>query len=289
MAARDPMKALVRDVAAETDPAKRARLASERMDQLGQVIDELSSLRQDSVLELVNAGMKPAAIARTLGITRSRVTQILSSGAPQERAFFGTRAITVAIGGKLEGSRSDGAEQPVVSAEAMAAYELLADAARSVGLDVTAEVVPPPGLVDLARPDLVVLTSPRLLPIVGQVLGADPAYGFDHDDQGWYLVDKINHVAHRPPRDTTGDPVDYAYLGRLPRPDGRGTFLYLAGVHAMGTLGAATYLADNLATLWREHRQRRFSMLLTSTYDPKSRRIISVEPLEAAHRHEAQA
>ena len=41
-----------------------------------------------------------------------------------------------------------------------------------------------------------------------------------------------------------GEPVDYGYIGRLPRPDGRGTFLYLAGIHAMGTLGVTQYLED---------------------------------------------
>ena len=288
MTAPDPLNTLVRDVTDVTDAVSRARLAGERMDQLGRLVDQLSSLRQDAILEMVTGGMSQAQAARALGLTRARVSQILSSGAPQERAFLGTRSLTVAIGGKLEGGRRDGIDQPVVSAEAMAAYEVLADTARAVGLDATCEIVPPPGLVDLARPDLVVLTAPRLLPMVGQVLGADPSYGFAQDDQGWYLIDKVDGGVHRPPRDTTGEPADYAYLGRLPRPDGKGTFLYLAGVHAMGTLGAATFLADNLQMLWREHRQRRFSMLLTCTYDRMTRRIQSVDPLAPARRHEVQ-
>ena len=45
-------------------------------------------------------------------------------------------------------------------------------------------------------------------------------------------------------------------MGRLPRPDGKGTFLYLAGLHAPGTLGAASYVVNNLADLGRTRPAR---------------------------------
>jgi 8-oxo-dGTP pyrophosphatase MutT (NUDIX family) len=72
----------------------------------------------------------------------------------------------------------------VISQEAFSAYEVLADLARSVGLDATFEVVPPPGLVHLNRPNLVVLTNPRLLPFLSQILEADPHLRYLHDDDG---------------------------------------------------------------------------------------------------------
>lgn len=286
MSTPDPLDALVSAVAEAPDAVARARLAGQNMDRLGQVVTQLSSLRQASIQELVDQGMSHAAIGRELGLTRARVSQLLSAGVPPERAFLGTGPLTVAVGGKWEGGRHDGAKQPVVSAQAMAAYELLADAARALGTDSTVDVVPPPGLVDLNRINLVVLTSPRLLPLVGQVLGADPAFGFEQDAQSWYLVDKTSGNVHRPPRDSTGEPVDYAYVGRLPRPDSKGTFLYLAGVHAMGTLGAAAYLVDNLTELWRAHRTRRFSLLLAVRYDPEKLTLTNIEPLAGPHQHE---
>lgn len=43
----------------------------------------------------------------------------------------------------------------------------------------------------------------------------------------WYLVDQTAGVDYRSPRNS-GESRDYGYIGRLPRPDGRGTFLYLA-------------------------------------------------------------
>jgi hypothetical protein len=61
---------------------------------------------------------------------------------------------------------------------------------------------------------------------------------------------------------------DYGYIGRLPKPDGSGTFLYLAGIHAQGTLGAAKYVADDLLTLYRQMKTRRFSAVVSCAYDP---------------------
>ena len=84
-----------------------------------------------------------------------------------------------------------------------------------------------------------------------------------------------------------GTPGDYAYLGRLPRPDGAGTFLYLAGIHAPGILGAAHYIADNIAELHRELKTRRFSVLISCQFDPADRRkILSTGRLTPLYRHD---
>jgi hypothetical protein len=115
---------------------------------------------------------------------------------------------------------------------------LLSELARSVGLDSKYEVVPPPGLVDLNWPNLIVLTNPRPLPFLSQVMGTDPHLGYAEDDQGWCIVDKTAGTEYRSPMDQ-GRAADFAYTGMLPRPDGKGTFLYLAGTHAPGTLAAA--------------------------------------------------
>ncbi|WFE65464.1 hypothetical protein [Micromonospora sp. WMMD714] len=124
-----------------------------------------------------------------------------------------------------------------------------------------------------------------ILPFVGQVVAADTRFGFRADDDGHYLVNHQTSEAFRSPSDS-GEPVDYGYLGRLPRPDGRGTFLYLAGIHAMGTLGVARYLHDHLDELYREVKNRRFSLLVACTYDPRKRTIEKVEALTSIHRGE---
>ncbi len=277
---------LVSDVAGISDPIERARVASGRIEDLRHAVDQLSDLRVEGILKMIDNGMKHSQIAKELGLTPARISQLLKTEGSIERAFLGTGSdpITVAIGGKLEVGRPDGDEQAMVSAESMSAFQVISDVANSVGRSASYEVVPPPGDVDLNRPNLIVLTSPRLLPFLKQVLGADPSYGFGVDHTGWHLINRKTGETYRSPREAGGT-TDYAYFGRLPRPDGRGTFLYLAGIHAQGTLGAAQYLAGHLAELYQEVKQRRFSVILTCEYDP-NREIKNVEPLAPLCIHE---
>jgi hypothetical protein len=273
------------DVAAITDPSERAQAANKLIDEYQAAITGLSDVRRETLRELITSGMSQMKIAEMLGMSKSRVSQLLSAGMRPERTFLGTGMITVAVGGKLEA----GKPQPggVVSSESFGAYELLADLARSVGLDTTYEVVPPPGHVHLNRANLIVMAGPRLLPFLDQVLDADPHLGYRHDESGgWYLVDKTTGKEYRSPIDHS-EASDYAYVGRLPRPDGKGTFLYLAGIHAPGNLGAAHFLADNIAELHRELKARRFSTLVACRFDPKDRKkILGTERLTPLYRHE---
>src|SRR4029453_5748003 len=85
--------------------------------------------------------------------------------------------------------------------EGFQAYERLCELARTLGLDARYEVIPPPGMVDLNRDNLVVICGPRLSPIIAQVLASDPNLGFAHDDHGWYLADHAPRTPHRPPPD----------------------------------------------------------------------------------------
>jgi hypothetical protein len=272
-------------VAAISDPRERARAVNKLIDEYQTAVAELSDIRRETLRELLAGGMSQIAIADMLDMSKSRVSQLLSAGTRPERTFLGTGTLTVAIGGKVEA----GKPQPggVVSAEAFSAYEVLADLARSVGLDSKYEVVPPPGLVDLNRPNLIVLTNPRLLPFLSQIMGADPHIGYAVDDDGWYLVDKTTGTDYRSPMDR-GETADYAYVGRLPRPDGKGTFLYLAGTHAPGTLAAAHYIADNIVELHRDLKNRRFSAIIMCDYDPNDRKkILSAKPVTPIYRPES--
>ena len=268
------------------DPGERARRASDLIDEHQAAVNELSRLRREALDDMVSQGMTQAQIAQVIGMTRARVGQLLSSGPRPERAMLGTGALTVAVGGKSEAGKKD--PYAVVSAEMLAAYEKLSNLARGLGLKTEYEVVPPPGMVDLNRTNLVVVGSPRILPFVGQVLASDAKLGFGKDDAGLYLVNHQTGEEFRSPSDS-GKPIDYGYIGRLPRPDGRGTFLYLAGIHAMGTLGVAQYLEDHLDELYREVKNRRFSLLVSCTYDAAKRTIKKVEALTPIYRSEGVA
>ncbi len=249
-------------VTAISDPAERAVALSVRIDEHQETGRALARMRREALEELKAMRWTQNEMAQLLGVSASRISKMLSAGTRQEGAFFGAGLLTFAIGSKLEAGRDDSSN--MLSAETFAAHEMLASVAKASGLDSEHEMVPPPGLVDLNRDNLVVLTSPRLLPFVGQAMGADPHIRFGNDDQGWFLVDQTTGTEYRSPRDR-GEPTDYAYIGRLPRPDGKGTFLYLAGIHAQGTLGAAQYVADNLNALYKEVKDRRFSAILACT------------------------
>jgi transcriptional regulator with XRE-family HTH domain len=269
-------------VAQIPDPAERARAINVLIDEHTEAINGLSALRRTALEEMLATGMTQLQIAGKLGMTRSRVSQLLMGGSKAERAFLGAGKLTVAMGAKLESGRSD--PGAVVSAQAFAAFQTIANAARALGLEAVSETVPPPGLVDLNRPNLVVLTNPRLLPFLAQVMGADPFLRYTNDDRGWYLVDRQTGVEYRSPRDE-GENRDYGYLGRLPRPDGKGTFLYAAGLHAEGTLGAAEYLATNLSDLYKELKTKRFSMVVSCTFDPaKPESVLSTERVTELYR-----
>ncbi len=272
------------DIATIKDPGERARAVNKLIDEYQAAIAELSEVRRETLRELLASGKSQMAIAEMLGMSKSRVSQLLSAGTRPERTFLGTGRVTVAVGGKFEAGKTN--PGGVISSESFAGYEVLADLARSVGLDATCEVVPPPGLVHLNRQNLIVLAGPRLLPFLDQVLEADPHLRFAHDDDGWYLVDKVVGKEYRSPIDD-GEAGDYAYVGRLPRPDGKGTFLYLAGIHAPGNLGAAHFIAENIAELHRELRTRRFSTLVACKFDPADRKqILAAERLTPLYRHE---
>jgi hypothetical protein len=99
---------------------------------------------------------------------------------------------------------------------------------------------------------------------------------------GWYLEENTTKRQYRSPQDS-GEAADYGYVGRLPRPDGKGTFLYLAGTHAAGTLGAAHYVVENLSQLYRDLKARRFSAIVRYEYEAgdrlKKRGLSLVTPL----------
>lgn len=265
-----------RELLEREDPWVRAMRAGELITFHQDEVTELSRIRREAIEELVSNGIKQSAIAAQINMTKARLSKLLSSGPIPARAFLGTGKITVAIGGKHESQKAN--PSAVISAEALASYHVFSELAKSYNLETEYELVPPPGMVRLNRTNLVVMTSPRLLPMVGQVLESDQNLAFESGAQGWYLKDRTTETVYRSPSDN-GEPCDYAYIGRLPRPDGQGYFLYMAGIHAMGTKGAAHYLAENIEDLYAKVKKKRFSMLIACHYDPDTREITSTENL----------
>lgn len=153
-----------------------------------------------------------------------------------------------------------------------------------MSLGATYEIIQPPGMVRLNRDNLVVICGPRLSPLIAQVIEADPNILFDHDDLGWYLHDRKTDSIYRSPMDG-GKPADIGYLARLPRPDARGTFICIAGIHAMGSSGIVHYLNRHLADVYREVKTKRFSALIQGEFDPETRKIKSSSLITTLYAH----
>jgi len=259
----------------------QARRANRSVKRYTELVSESSRERREALDELIKRNYPRKQLAELLGVSVSRIGQLIKAGPRPERALLARGSVTVAIGGKREGGRDGDATAPraVASAEAAQAADLIISTCADYGLSCeTREIVPPPGMVNLNRDNLVVIGSPRILPIVGQVLESDPHLTFGHDSDGWHLVDHTTRSRYRSPSDR-GEPQDYAYLGRIPRPDGRGTLLYLAGIHAMGTLGAARHLTEHVEELYEQARSRRWSTVVATSYDPTTRAVTKTEPV----------
>lgn len=270
------LEAAIRDLGKIDDQLERARAAGAFIEQCVAAQTEAGDIRREAVQHLIDAGYRRSQIATELGLAAPRITQMLrDTSFGSERRFFDSGPLTVAVGGKHAAEKPE----PVVSTDSLEAYETLRDLASQYRRTVHREVIPPPGHeLRLNRPGLVVLGSPRLLPFAGQLVESDPFYGFANDDNGWYLVDHQTQTQYRSPLDS-GRPTDYAYVGRLPRPDGRGTWLYLAGIHGPGTRGAASWLVEHLAEVYRAAKSGRFSLLVAANLNPKTKKITDTEAL----------
>jgi len=259
----------------------RARAASAFLDEASTLSREASRMRREAIEELLRDGMSQAEISRSLGLSRGRISQLLAAGPPSERLFWGDDDITVAIGGKVEAGKA----QPgrVVALEDFDTYTELCKLLQGLQLDARHEVIPPSGMVQLNRPNLVVICGPRLSPLLAQVIEADPCLGFAQDEHGWHLIDRQAGDVYRSP---TPEHSDVAYFGRLPRIDGRGTFLYMAGIHAPGPAGVIHYLSRELSDLYREVGTRRFSTLIESRFDPATHSVLTSRRITPIYQHD---
>lgn len=265
-----------KELAEISDPLEKTLRANSQVTRYQEAVNELLRIRREGVEGLIEGGMKPAQIARHLGVSRQAVAKLIKNSPPPERAFLGHGQLTIAVGEKREAAKEHGLAGPTVATEDLAAYNMLASLSREMKLNADYEVIRPPGFIELNRQNLVVVCGPRLSPMIGQILASDTNLGFEKDERGWYLTDSAADQVYRSPMDA-GANADYAYFGRLPRPDGRGTFLYIAGIHAVGATGVTHWLANNLTEVYAEVRKRRFSCLIRCEFDQETMSVTHSE------------
>lgn len=278
MDAVDPFDA----VRSETDPQRRAAMAGELIQVYQQRAVELARLRRLAILELQRTrGLTSVDVAALLGRSKGRISQIKKDAPPPERAFFGIGPVTIAVPLR----EMPGRPLPVIASEDAQARDNLRDllegqlsfAVRPFGIPVGGQWEP--------AGDVVAICGPKSSPVTAAALEADPVLTFLPDPTGrWAIRSRQSGAVYDSPMDDHGTQPgsDVAYVGRLPV-DGH-NMLFIAGVHALGSVGAVDYLTRHLAELYETVREKRFSMVIGSRHEDGV--VVSSEAIVAPCLHE---
>jgi hypothetical protein len=245
------------------DPAERAQLASEILAEHQSLIVRLAQIRRQAIAELRASGLSYAQVGQRLGLTRARIAQL--TPATVEREFFGGPAVTIAAP-----LRATSEGRPLVAQEDVEATMVLTRLLHAADLATELQHISPSGELDLSPDALVAICGPKSSPTVQQLIAGDPLFDFSADDTGrWKITDRDTGRAYSSPIDD--DPAadrDLAYVARLRHPGRQHPILVIAGIHAIGSLGAANYLAvdANLRTLHHAAATGPFSMIIESRF-----------------------
>ncbi|MFF8275082.1 sigma-70 family RNA polymerase sigma factor [Streptomyces lateritius] len=272
----------VRRVAAMQDHALRVKAAVELMTELQAAVVETSRMRKESIAWLRDHGHSMADVAKLMGVSRARVAQLRDAGPPPERAFLGTQHAQVLVPMRP-------GERDYVALEDSSTGQKLLALAHHLQLEGDLGYIPTSGEIDLDRDDLIVVCGPKTSPVTAAALQADPRLSYEMLLDGrWALIERDSGKTYTSPSDDPDDPAlsDVAYLGRLPRPDGQGTFLLIAGVHAVGSLGVAHFLAENLADLYSRAGTAEFSMVIECDYEQGTKAITASRAASEVLSHE---
>ncbi|GGQ70240.1 hypothetical protein [Couchioplanes azureus] len=249
----------------EPDPLRQAKLAGELIAQYQQRSVELARLRKEAINRAANErGLSYSNIAAELGLTRGRITQIRQTAPPAERAFFGVGPVRVAVPLRDVPGRA----LPVISSEDTRAAEMLTRLLADLAFQVEQFRIPPDGDWQ-PHSDAVAICGPKSSHVTAEAIAVDPYLTFGPDEGGkWTIRERDGSRTYESPMDDAANSgwSDVAYVGRLTLPGGR-TLLVIAGVHALGSVGAVDYLVRHLADLYGQVGTRPFSMVVSSDHD----------------------
>jgi hypothetical protein len=261
----DPADDLFERVQREPDPLRQAQLAGELIAVYQQRSVELARLRKAAINRArLEKGLNFAAIAQRLNLTRGRITQIRQTAPPAERAFFGVGPVTVALPERL----LEGRALPVISSEDARAADMLVGLLTDLAFQAERFRIPADGRWQ-PRGDVAAICGPKSSPVTAAAIESDPVLRFDPDQGGrWTIRERDGSKIYASPMDSpeNSDSSDVAYVGRLKLPNGH-PFFVVAGVHALGSVGAIDYLRRHLPELYAEVGSKRFSMVVGSDHD----------------------
>lgn len=262
------------DIANITDPAERARAAGELLAEHQTAVTRLARIRRRAVAELRAAGLSYAEVGQKLGLTRGRIAQLKSSTI--EEQFFGGSLVTIATP-----LRDTTAGRPLVAQEDMEAAMVLTRFLDAADVATSLQHISTAGELDLSPATLVAICGPKSSPVIEQLIAADPFFEFSADAEGrWRIIDRSSGQTYTSPLDDNAEADrDVAYVARLPRPDSAASVLVVAGVHAIGSLGAVHYLTtmSSLRELHRAVGDHPFSMVIESQFQRSPLKTIAAQ------------
>ncbi|MCC3329105.1 hypothetical protein [Nocardia abscessus] len=262
------------------DKVERLKAATDGVAAAQQTINELTRIRRAVIRELHAEGWTFARIGAAAGLSRARIHQVSTQGPAPEGLFFGHGSLTVLVP-EVRAGRVIGAPDP-------AAPQRLAELLRELGFGVAVEHFLPGRPIDLHRDGLIVLGGPELSPSLRQLVAADPRLRRAVARMGDARRGIEDRAARRVYRPGGPEPHDIAYLGRLPRPDKRGSVLMIDGMHPPGSLGAIRLLATRLATLHERAGNYLFSVLIACRFDRATGEPLEAELLTPVYRHDPE-
>ena len=247
---------------AERDALRQARRATELMAVYQQRAIELARLRREAIERAAQeTGMTFSAVAAALGLSKGRVSQIRQAAPPAERALFGVGPLTLAVPLREMPGRDAG----VIAAEDQLSAQRLTDLLEALHFEVRQFQIPTSGDWDPVD-GAIAICGPKSSTVTAEAIDADPWLSFQPDEQGrWVIRDRETRQPLVSPLDRDRKAEDISYVGRLAYQGG--SLFVIAGVHAMGSLGAVEYLSQHMADLYGRVGTSRFSMVVRSSFD----------------------
>jgi hypothetical protein len=249
------------DIRRDPDPVSRGRRATELLTVYQQQAAELARLRRAAIEDAHHRlGLSYTQIAAAMGLTKGRVSQIRVSAPAPERAFFGIGPVSVGIPYRYQVTDR---ERPLIAAEDARAGAEAERLLGSYGFTVTTWQIEPHATA-LPAGDAVVICGPKSAPAAAALLARDPELAISEDAGRWQITSRSGQQYRSPADGEQPAPADIAYISR--HRDGDRVIVHIAGIHAIGSLGAVRYLTASLADLFAQAGDTSFSLVTEAAY-----------------------
>lgn len=250
-------------VKSERDPIRQAVEAGRLINLYQQRGVELARLRKEAINRAADEqGKNFSTIAKEIGLTRGRIAQIRKTAPAAQRAFFGTGPVTVAVPLRDLAGR----DLPLVAAEDVQSADTISAYLTELSFQVSRFDIPTDGHWT-PDGDVVAVCGPKSSFVTAEAISHDPVLDFQPDESGrWAITDRSTGQSWNSPMDQQHpEQADIAYVARFER--GRHSMLIIAGVHAIGSVGAVDYLVRELPALYKEVGSEPFSMVIGSDHE----------------------